>query len=139
MGCYSTKEAKNRSSVVVEENDEKKAISGPLGPPVTTNGINGGNSYLSSPATSAMTLHEFNRQRHSPFTPPKRPSNPVFVALFDYKARTEDDLTFNKGEQLEILNDKDGDWWLARSVSSGVEGYVPSNYVAEETTVEAEE
>jgi fyn-related kinase len=61
------------------------------------------------------------------------------VALFDYKARTEDDLTFNKGEQLEILNDKDGDWWLARSVSSGVEGYVPSNYVAEETTVEAED
>lgn len=28
----------------------------------------------------------------------------IFVALYDYKARTEDDLTFTKGEKFHILN-----------------------------------
>lgn len=29
----------------------------------------------------------------------------VFVALYDYDARTDEDLSFRKGEHLEILND----------------------------------
>jgi hypothetical protein len=28
----------------------------------------------------------------------------LFVALFDYEARTEDDLSFRKGEKFQILN-----------------------------------
>lgn len=35
----------------------------------------------------------------------------IFVALYDYDARTDEDLSFRKGEHLEILNDtqvKDG-------------------------------
>ena len=43
------------------------------------------------------------------------PSNvKVFVALYDYDARTDEDLSFKKGEHLEIINDTQGDWWFAR-------------------------
>ena len=38
----------------------------------------------------------------------------VFVALYDYEARTDEDLSFKKGEHLEIINDTQGDWWFAR-------------------------
>ena len=33
-----------------------------------------------------------------------RVQGPIFVALFDYEQRTSEDLTFRKGERLEILN-----------------------------------
>lgn len=29
----------------------------------------------------------------------------IFVALYDYDARTDEDLSFRKGEHLEIIND----------------------------------
>eukprot|EP00096_Caligus_rogercresseyi_P009105 TRINITY_DN302_c0_g1_i2.p1 TRINITY_DN302_c0_g1~~TRINITY_DN302_c0_g1_i2.p1 ORF type:complete len:544 (+),score=182.00 TRINITY_DN302_c0_g1_i2:133-1764(+) len=62
----------------------------------------------------------------------------TFVALYDYDARTDEDLTFKKGEHLEILNDGQGDWWYARSRASKLEGYIPSNYVAKLKSIEAE-
>ncbi|XP_058892342.1 tyrosine-protein kinase Fgr isoform X3 [Kogia breviceps] len=63
----------------------------------------------------------------------------LFIALYDYEARTEDDLTFAKGEKFHILNNIEGDWWEARSLSSGQTGYIPSNYVAPVDSVQAEE
>ena len=62
----------------------------------------------------------------------------VFVALYDYDARTDEDLSFKKGEHLEIINDTQGDWWFARSKSTKQEGYIPSNYVAKLKSIEAE-
>jgi hypothetical protein len=62
----------------------------------------------------------------------------VFVALYDYDARTDEDLSFKKGEHLEILNDTQGDWWFARSKATKMEGYIPSNYVAKLKSIEAE-
>lgn len=62
----------------------------------------------------------------------------VFVALYDYDARTDEDLSFKKGEHLEIINDTQGDWWLARSKATKQEGYIPSNYVAKIQSIEAE-
>lgn len=63
----------------------------------------------------------------------------IFVALYDYEARTGDDLTFTKGEKFHILNNTEYDWWEARSLSSGRTGYVPSNYVAPADSIQAEE
>ncbi|XP_045232762.1 tyrosine-protein kinase Fgr isoform X2 [Macaca fascicularis] len=63
----------------------------------------------------------------------------LFIALYDYEARTEDDLTFTKGEKFHILNNTEGDWWEARSLSSGQTGYIPSNYVAPVDSIQAEE
>ena len=62
----------------------------------------------------------------------------IFVALYDYDARTDEDLSFKKGEHLEILNDTQGDWWYARSKTSKLEGYIPSNYVAKLKSLESE-
>ena len=61
-----------------------------------------------------------------------------FVALYDYDARTDEDLSFKKGDFLEILNDTQGDWWYAISQSSGKKGYIPSNYVAKAKSLESE-
>uniref|UniRef100_A0A2I3TU45 non-specific protein-tyrosine kinase n=2 Tax=Pan TaxID=9596 RepID=A0A2I3TU45_PANTR len=63
----------------------------------------------------------------------------LFIALYDYEARTEDDLTFTKGEKFHILNNTEGDWWEARSLSSGKTGCIPSNYVAPVDSIQAEE
>uniref|UniRef100_A0A667XBN1 Tyrosine-protein kinase n=1 Tax=Myripristis murdjan TaxID=586833 RepID=A0A667XBN1_9TELE len=63
----------------------------------------------------------------------------LFVALYDYEARTEDDLSFRKGEKFQILNSTEGDWWEARSLTTGGTGYIPSNYVAPVDSIQAED
>lgn len=62
----------------------------------------------------------------------------IFISLYDYDARTAEDLSFIKGEHLEILNDTQGDWWYAKSRLSKKEGYIPSNYVAKLKSLESE-
>uniref|UniRef100_A0A6Q2WZ02 Tyrosine-protein kinase n=1 Tax=Esox lucius TaxID=8010 RepID=A0A6Q2WZ02_ESOLU len=63
----------------------------------------------------------------------------TFVALYDYESRTASDLSFKKGERLQIVNNTEGDWWLARSLTTGENGYIPSNYVAPSDSIQAEE
>uniref|UniRef100_A0AAY4C716 Tyrosine-protein kinase n=1 Tax=Denticeps clupeoides TaxID=299321 RepID=A0AAY4C716_9TELE len=63
----------------------------------------------------------------------------LFIALYDYDARTEDDLSFQKGEKFHIINNSEGDWWEARSLDTGNSGYIPSNYVAPVDSIQAEE
>lgn len=70
--------------------------------------------------------------------PPSTITSKVFVALYDYEARTDEDLSFRKGEHLEIIDDTQGDWWLARSKQTKREGYIPSNYIARLKSIEAE-
>ncbi|XP_078072201.1 tyrosine-protein kinase Yes isoform X1 [Mustelus asterias] len=63
----------------------------------------------------------------------------IFVALYDYEARTTEDLSFKKGERFQIINNTEGDWWEARSITTGKNGYIPSNYVAPADSIQAEE
>ena len=49
----------------------------------------------------------------------KSKGSTLFIALYDYEARTNEDLGFKRNELLEILNDTQGDWWLARNVTTG--------------------
>ena len=65
-------------------------------------------------------------------------SQKLFLALYDYDARTDEDLSFKKGDVLEVLNDTQGDWWYARSKISKQEGYIPSNYIAKLKSLESE-
>lgn len=75
-----------------------------------------------------------------PVAPPAPESDKgQFQALYDYEARTADDLSFKKGDKLSIINNSDGDWWQAQMMSTGKKGYIPSNYVAPCQTLEAEE
>ncbi|KAK2825220.1 hypothetical protein Q7C36_019147 [Tachysurus vachellii] len=54
------------------------------------------------------------------------------IALFDYEGLHDGDLGFKKGDKLKILEES-GEWWKAMSISTGQEGYIPSNYVAKDT------
>ncbi|XP_071836067.1 tyrosine-protein kinase STK-like isoform X1 [Apostichopus japonicus] len=63
----------------------------------------------------------------------------IYVALYDYAARTHKDLGFSKGDVFEILDRSDSAWWLARSRVTKREGYIPSNYIARQKSLEAEE
>jgi hypothetical protein len=63
----------------------------------------------------------------------------MYIALYDYDARTEDDLTFRKGDKVRVLNNADGDWWQAQLTTSPKKGYIPSNYVAKVQSIEAED
>ncbi|XP_048760023.1 tyrosine-protein kinase SRK2 isoform X2 [Ostrea edulis] len=63
-------------------------------------------------------------------------------ALYDYDARADEDLPFKKGDHLTLLDDSNPDWWYAKRTQSGEgrnEGYVPSNYVAKDDTLETYE
>ena len=63
-----------------------------------------------------------------------------FVALFDYDARTEEELTFQKGDYLEVRPENIAcEWWRGRSRETKKEGYVPKNLVKEVKTLEDEE
>ena len=74
-----------------------------------------------------------------PEPPPKESNYPLFVGKYDYASRTDDDLSFNKGDLLYIINTDEGDWWYAKSKHTGQEGYIPNNYVAEYRSLDAEE
>uniref|UniRef100_A0A2M4BIQ6 Tyrosine-protein kinase n=1 Tax=Anopheles marajoara TaxID=58244 RepID=A0A2M4BIQ6_9DIPT len=53
----------------------------------------------------------------------------LFVALYDFNAGGENQLSLRKGEQVRILSyNKSGEWCEAHS-DSGHVGWVPSNYV----------
>ncbi|KAK5600574.1 hypothetical protein CRENBAI_014807 [Crenichthys baileyi] len=62
-----------------------------------------------------------------------KPVGERYIALFDYSARTVDDLNFKTGDILEVLDSNAGEWWLARAItgiSANNRGYIPANYVA---------
>ncbi|NXX84948.1 BLK kinase, partial [Urocolius indicus] len=63
--------------------------------------------------------------------------NLVVVALYDFPASSDRDLQLVKGEKLQVLSNE-GDWWLAKSLSSGRKGYIPSNFVAQVDSLEEE-
>ena len=39
---------------------------------------------------------------------------------------------------MEIIDDTDPDWWVARHISSGATGHIPRNYVAFHLSIESE-
>ena len=131
MGCV-------QSGTQKEKN--KQLAGGPA-----TNGTGGYNPTFPTP-TDVLSYPVANYPQGAPFSqhpalPTERytPRGPIFIALFDYDQRTSEDLSFKKGDHLEIINNQDGDWWQARSLKTMREGYIPSNYVAEHRTIQAEE
>ena len=64
---------------------------------------------------------------------------PVYVGNYDYDSQTDDVLSFKKGDLLYIISTDEGDRWFAQSMTTGKEGYIPSNYVAKWRSLEDEE
>lgn len=67
------------------------------------------------------------------------PKRRVVVALYDYKSRDESDLSFMKGDRMEVIDDTESDWWRVVNLSTRQEGLIPLNFVAEERSVNSEE
>ena len=53
----------------------------------------------------------------------------IYTARIDYHAIDSDELSFSEGEQLEIYDKSNSDWWKGRSLVSGDRGYIPSSCV----------
>ncbi|XP_066490567.1 intersectin-2 isoform X1 [Tiliqua scincoides] len=49
------------------------------------------------------------------------------IAMYDYMANNEDELSFSKGQLINVLNKDDVDWWQGEI--NGTSGLFPSNYV----------
>ncbi|XP_035771034.1 tyrosine-protein kinase Srms-like [Neolamprologus brichardi] len=61
--------------------------------------------------------------------PKKRPAQ-LYAALFDFEARSDDELTVKEGDKLSVI-EKRGRYVLAKKLTGSLEsGLVPANYVA---------
>lgn len=66
---------------------------------------------------------------------------PRYVGLWDFEARTAEELSFRAGDTFHVARKEDEWWWATRLDAAGralAEGYVPHNYLAEKETVESE-
>lgn len=89
------------------------------------------------PANVQSAKHNNSAVNDSSRTPSSSHSK-VVIALYTYNAKDDGDLSFRKGERLQILDDSDPDWWLAKHMANNQKGYIPMNYVASEA-IEMEE
>ena len=62
----------------------------------------------------------------------------IVIAMYAYKAQNTGDLSFRKGEKLEVVEKNDPDWWTVKRIETGEIGYIPANYVGT-TAIESEE
>lgn len=135
MGCCSSSNSESKSSKYAY--DTKDGVTN------GTDGVDNRQVHYSPPSANfhhSTNGHSYHSRvnSHASSTPSHHAAH-VLVALYDYDARTAEDLSFSKGERLELINRPDGEWWEARSLSTNQRGFIPSNYVAEERTINAEE
>ncbi|XP_030051429.1 tyrosine-protein kinase Blk [Microcaecilia unicolor] len=97
--------------------------------------------------------HPFRWHNRTPPSPPPVPFYPFnnaqcsndetdqeekfVIALYDYTPENNHYLQLCKGEKLKVLAEK-GEWWLAKSLFTGREGYIPYNFTAQVDTLEVE-
>lgn len=92
----------------------------------------------SSSQTSGGRLR--SKSKHSMRPSRSHHSRPTFVAIFDYKARSGQDMNFHKGDLMELLDDKEGeDWRQALHLVSKAVGLVPSAYIAKNGSLHSKE
>ncbi|NP_001135853.2 src family kinase 5 [Strongylocentrotus purpuratus] len=80
----------------------------------------------------------FQSKPDQPPPVPWRPPEMSYIALYAFQGRNDGDLSFEKGEVLKVF-DQSGDWWVASSTRTNVQGYIPCNYVAPVNSLEVEE
>ena len=98
--------------------------------------------YTQNTLSNLNIVNILNLQPIPPALPSKSEPTvnyPIYVGKFDYDSRTDDDLSFKKGDLMYIISTDEGDWWFAYLKDSGEEGYVPSNFLAKSGSIFAEE
>ncbi|XP_071956615.1 crk-like protein [Antedon mediterranea] len=53
----------------------------------------------------------------------------LFVALYDFKGKDEEDLPFSKGDKLLVISKDEDQWWTAVHTATGAKGAIPKPYV----------
>ncbi|RZC39013.1 tyrosine-protein kinase Src64B, partial [Asbolus verrucosus] len=94
------------------------------------------NRYTPDPQRSHADII---RPRPTPTRPPLSVKGRIVVALYNYEARDSSDVSFKKGDRMEVIDDSEGDWLNVIHLITKVEGYIPGNFVAAELSVESEE
>ncbi|CDH55384.1 bar adaptor protein [Lichtheimia corymbifera JMRC:FSU:9682] len=104
------------------------------GPPAY--GASAGTTSLDSTPMSYGKQHQRSGSRTGPAPPPpppiaNKPSSQYVVALYDYDAQAEGDLSFKRDDKIELIERTadQNDWWTGRL--RGVTGIFPGNYVSE--------
>uniref|UniRef100_A0A674ETT1 Tyrosine-protein kinase n=1 Tax=Salmo trutta TaxID=8032 RepID=A0A674ETT1_SALTR len=62
----------------------------------------------------------------------------LVIAIYSYEPNHSDDLGFEKGDKLKILNKDDPEWFMAESLITGQKGFIPYNFVAPLNSMEME-
>ncbi|XP_063242108.1 tyrosine-protein kinase Src64B isoform X2 [Bacillus rossius redtenbacheri] len=101
-----------------------------------------GDHYICDP-TRPIRMHnprgtDIIRTPATPFAPNSHCGR-IVVAMYNFDARQESDVSFSKGDRMEVLDDSEQDWWKVRHLQNGAEGLIPRNFVAEEKSVESED
>ncbi|KAL7987197.1 hypothetical protein Chor_006116 [Crotalus horridus] len=60
------------------------------------------------------------------------------IAQYNFVSMSDRDLPLTIGEKFEVFC-SDGEWWLAKSLTTGKQGYIPSNFVVYINSLEEEE
>uniref|UniRef100_UPI00358ED41A tyrosine-protein kinase Tec-like n=1 Tax=Myxine glutinosa TaxID=7769 RepID=UPI00358ED41A len=93
------------------------------------------------PCTPPPPVPMFNQLQLPPNLPvasipelpyPSHTELPVVVALYHFSAQESNDLSLVVGQEYELLDSTDSQWWHARD-SMGREGFIPSAHVIEKT------
>uniref|UniRef100_A0A1A8L551 non-specific protein-tyrosine kinase n=2 Tax=Nothobranchius pienaari TaxID=704102 RepID=A0A1A8L551_9TELE len=86
------------------------------------------NLVIANPAAREAEIRTVSGDIRPP-SPRKRPVQ-LYAALYDFEARSEDELSVREGDKLSVL-EKRGDYVLAKKLTGTLEsGLVPANYVA---------
>merc|ERR1712176_1114039 len=79
---------------------------------------------------------ESNESRREAPRPPKQPMRErpksvrgeILVALYDYQGQESDELDFNEGDRIELIEDHADGWAYGILLSNRAEGLFPLNY-----------
>ncbi|KAL4254548.1 Bridging integrator 3/RVS161-like protein [Abortiporus biennis] len=85
--------------------------------------------YSASTASSAAAATKRAPPPPPPLKPKPKPAAEIVVALYDFDAQADGDLSFRAGDRIEIVEKSDStdDWWTGKL--NGQQGVFPGNYV----------
>jgi hypothetical protein len=96
-------------------------------------GIQGGSPHSSARGSRQDLFDSMSPPSSSPCHSPKPgrylPSN-LYVVLYNFQPRRQDDLGLEAGNTVQILDTSDPDWWRGRCTVTGDIGYLPHTYLS---------